>query len=91
MGRKKCFLVVILFITFSSCDVCGKTIEGRDCLPVVEAECACCGIKMMVCPTCKRRGCPVCGGTLNNAWAFQAKRKVPVRQIARGRSSRRRG
>ncbi len=79
-----------MFITFSSCEVCGRIIEGRDCLPVVEAECTGCGVRAMVCPTCKRRGCPLCGGSMKSTWALLANKKVPVRQIVRGTKSRRR-
>ncbi|MEJ5292853.1 MAG: hypothetical protein WHS82_04565 [Candidatus Methanosuratincola sp.] len=83
--------MVQLFITFASCEVCGKMIEGRDCLPVVEAECANCGAKARVCPTCKRHGCPICGGNLKKAWILPGRKKVLVGQIAKGTKNRGRG
>lgn len=80
-----------MFITFSSCEICGRMIEGRDCLPVVEAECTSCNTKARVCPTCKRRGCPICGGSLKSTWALLAEKKAMVRQIVKGTKSGRRG
>ncbi|MDH7556237.1 MAG: hypothetical protein ACQXXL_04890 [Candidatus Methanosuratincola sp.] len=79
-----------MFITFSSCEVCGRTIEGRDCLPVVEAECTGCATRARVCPGCKRRGCPICGGSLKSTWTLLSEKKAPVGQIARGTKGRRR-
>ncbi|MEN3034783.1 MAG: hypothetical protein ABC542_03525 [Candidatus Methanosuratincola petrocarbonis] len=79
-----------MFITFSTCDVCGKIIEGRDCLPVVEAECAGCGARVRICPKCKRRGCPICGSGLRNAWALPAAKGTPLSQVAKGQNGRRR-
>lgn len=78
-----------MFITFSSCEFCGRMIEGRDCLPVVEAVCTTCGTRARVCPACKRRGCPICGGSLKSSWIIMAE-KAPVGQSLKSAKGRRR-
>ncbi|MEN3062896.1 MAG: hypothetical protein ABC595_07390 [Candidatus Methanosuratincola petrocarbonis] len=73
-----------MFITSSSCEVCGRTIDGRDCLPVVEMKCTACSKQVRVCPMCKRGGCPVCHGRLKKVWNVQAGNMVLVGQVAEG-------
>lgn len=71
-----------MFMTFSYCELCNKTLEGHDCLPVVEAVCQDCGAHFHACPSCRKRGCPACGGSLKEFWKFNSAARPRKKEVA---------